>query len=174
MTPNNYIMNDIFKRRSCRSFIDKKVDLDLIKDMLYAAMQAPSAMRQIPWEFVVVDKDEIPTLMNCSHGAAALRECDKVVIFVMRNDLRCPEFLQQDMSASLENFMLEGKNKGLGTIWIGTYPHEERIDFLKKYLKITDPFIPFAMVGVGYPKDEDIFKFDETRFDDSKIHLGKW
>lgn len=166
-------MNDIFKRRSCRSFKDQEVKMEDIKEMLYAAMQAPSAMRQIPWDFVVVDKVEIPTLMNCSHGAGSLRECNKVVIFVMRNDLRCPEFLEQDMSSALDNFMLEGANRGIATIWIGTYPHEERVDFLKKYLKIDNPYIPFAMVGVGYPK-EDIFKFDETRFDDSRIHIGKW
>lgn len=167
-------MNDIFKRRSCRSFLDKEVDIKDIKEMIYAAMQAPSAMKQIPWDFVIVDKKEIPTLMNCSHGAGSLRECNKVVIFVMRNDLRCPEFLEQDMSSALENFMLEGKDLGLGTIWIGTYPHEERVNFLKKYLKIDDPFIPFAMVGVGYPKDSNIFKFEENRFDDERIHIGKW
>ena len=79
-------MNDIFKRRSCRSFKDMEVKIEDIKEMLYAAMQAPSAMRQIPWDFVIVGKEEIPTLMNCSHGAGSLKECDKVVIFVMRND----------------------------------------------------------------------------------------
>ena len=167
-------MNKIFERRSCRSFIGKEVDINIIKEMIYAAMQAPSAMRQIPWHFVIVDKTEIPNLINCSHGAGSLKECDKVVIFVMQNDLRCPEFLEQDMSSALENFMLEGRDHGLGTIWIGTYPHSERIDYLKKYLNIDNPYIPFAMVGVGYPKDSNIFKFDESRFDDSRIHIGKW
>ena len=167
-------MNDIFKRRSCRSFKDVEVSLEDIKEMLYAAMQAPSAMKQIPWDFVIIDKSEIPTLMNCSHGALSLKECNKVVIFVMRNDLRCPEFLEQDMSCAIDNFMLEGRSRGIATIWIGTYPHKERVDFLKNYLKIDDPFIPFAMVGVGYPKDSNLFKFDENRFDDTKIHIGKW
>ena len=166
-------MNDIFKRRSCRSFKDKEVRLEDIKEMLYAAMQAPSAMKQIPWEFVIVDKKEIRSLMNCSHGAQSLRECNKVVIFVMRNDLRCPEFLEQDLSCAVDNFMLQGKDLGLGTIWIGTYPHKERVDFLKNYLNIDEPFIPFAMVGVGYPSDDNLFKFDENRFDDTKIHVGK-
>ncbi|MBP5444972.1 MAG: nitroreductase family protein [Acholeplasmatales bacterium] len=167
-------MNKIFERRSCRSFKDIEVKIEDIKEMIYAAMQAPSAMRQIPWDFVVVDRTEIPTLMNCSHGAGSLRECNKVVIFVMRNDLRCPEFLEQDMSSAIDNFMLQGRDLGLATIWIGTYPHKERVDFLKNYLKIDDPFIPFAMVGVGYPKDENLFKFDESRFDEERIHIGKW
>ena len=167
-------MNEIFKRRSCRNFKDAIVKMEDIKEMLYAAMQAPSAMRQIPWHFVVVDRKEIPTLMMCSHGAQSLKECDKVVIFVMQNNLKCPEFLEQDMSSAIENFMLEGRNLGLGTIWIGTYPHKERVDFLKNYLKIDEPYIPYAMVGVGYPKDDKLFKFDETRFDDKRIHIGKW
>lgn len=167
-------MNEIFKRRSCRNFKDLEVKMEDIKEMLYAAMQAPSAMRQIPWHFVVVDKKEIPTLMLASHGAQSLKECDKVVIFVMQNNLKCPEFLEQDMSSAIENFMLEGRNLGLGTIWIGTYPHKERVDYLKNYLKIDEPYIPYAMVGVGYPKDDKLFKFDETRFDDRRIHIGKW
>lgn len=167
-------MNKIFERRSCRSFIDKEVDITLVKEMIYAAMQAPSAMKQIPWHFVILDKKEIPTLMNCSHGAGSLRECDKVVVFIMQNDLRCPEFLEQDMSSAIENFMLEGRDLGLGTIWIGTYPHTERVNFLKDYLKIDNPYIPYAMVGVGYPKDSNIFKFEESRFDETRIHIGKW
>ena len=167
-------MNKIFERRSCRSFIDKEVDITLIKEMVYAAMQAPSAMKQIPWHFVILDKKEIPTLMNCSHGAGSLRECNKVVVFIMQNDLRCPEFLEQDMSSAIENFMLQGRDLGLGTIWIGTYPHEERVNFLKDYLKIDNPYIPYAMVGVGYPKDSNIFKFEESRFDETRIHIGKW
>ena len=57
-------MNDIFMRRSCRSFLDKEVKMSDLKEMLYAAMQAPSAMRQIPWHFVIVDKKEIPTLFG--------------------------------------------------------------------------------------------------------------
>ena len=167
-------MNKIFERRSCRSFIDKEVDITLVKEMIYAAMQAPSAMKQIPWHFVILDKKEIPTLMNCSHGAGSLRECDKVVVFIMQNDLRCPAFLEQDMRSAIENFMLEGRDLGLGTIWIGTYPHEERVNFLKEYLKIESPYIPYAMVGVGYPKDSNIFKFEESRFDETRIHIGKW
>ena len=167
-------MNKIFERRSCRSFIDKEVDITLIKEMIYAAMQAPSAMKQIPWHFVILDKREIPTLMNCSHGAGSLRECNKVVVFIMQNDLRCPEFLEQDMSSAIENFMLQGRDLGIATIWIGTYPHEERVNFLKDYLKIDEPYIPYAMVGVGYPKDNNIFKFEESRFDETRIHIGKW
>lgn len=167
-------MNDIFKRRSVREYLDKDVSIDIVKEMICAAMQAPSAMKQIPWHFVLIDKPHIKDLLDCSHGAMSLKECDKAVVFVMDTSLRCPEFLEQDMSSAIENFMLEGANNGIGTIWIGTYPHEDRVNYLRNYLNIKNPFTPYAIIGLGYPKNKDAFKILDDRFDLSRIHLGKW
>ena len=53
-------MNEIFTRVSTRKFEDRPVESEKITQLLKAAMQAPSAGNQQPWEFfVVTDKEKI-------------------------------------------------------------------------------------------------------------------
>ena len=53
-------MNEIFSRVSIRKFTNQPVEREKIVTMLRAAMQAPSAHNQQPWEFYVVsDKDKL-------------------------------------------------------------------------------------------------------------------
>ena len=47
-------MNEIFERTSVREYVQKEVPQEDITQLLRAAMQAPSAMNQHPWEFIVV------------------------------------------------------------------------------------------------------------------------
>ena len=44
-------MNSIFKRRSIRKYLDKEVEQEKVDLLLKAAMNAPSAGNQQPWEF---------------------------------------------------------------------------------------------------------------------------
>ena len=51
-------MNSIFHRVSIRKYTDQKVEEEKIMQMLRAAMAAPSACNQQPWEFYVVTNPE--------------------------------------------------------------------------------------------------------------------
>lgn len=54
-------MNSIYHRVSIRKYQDKPVEPEKIEAILKAAMQAPSAANQQPWEFyVVTDKKKSP------------------------------------------------------------------------------------------------------------------
>ena len=63
-------------RRSIRKYLDKPVPEELVQKLLAAAMQAPSARNQQPWQFVVIDDrsilGKIPEFMpNASMAADA-------------------------------------------------------------------------------------------------------
>ena len=47
-------MNEIFQRVSIRRFEDRPVEREKLEALLRAAMAAPSARNQQPWEFYVV------------------------------------------------------------------------------------------------------------------------
>ena len=51
-------MNNIFSRVSIRKYQDRPVEKEKTLAMLRAAMQAPSAANQQPWEFYVVTNKE--------------------------------------------------------------------------------------------------------------------
>lgn len=50
-------MNAIFHRTSVRQFQNKPVEEEKIEQILRAAMAAPSAGNQQPWEFYVIDQE---------------------------------------------------------------------------------------------------------------------
>ncbi len=77
----------------------------------------------------------------------------------------------QDLSASIQNILLQAAELGLGSVWIGTYPDEKRIQGLKKHFNMPENITPFAVIAIGYSKDKHKFI---DRFDSSKIHYNKY
>ena len=70
------VLQAIHTRRSIRKYLDKPVPEELVQKLLAAAMQAPSARNQQPWQFVIIDDRamlaEIPTFMpNAAMAAQA-------------------------------------------------------------------------------------------------------
>ena len=51
--------NSIFHRTSVRQYEDRPVEKEKVGLMLRAAMAAPSAMNQQPWEYYVVTRREM-------------------------------------------------------------------------------------------------------------------
>ena len=80
-------MNEIFTRVSTRKFEDRPVEPEKITQLLKAAMQAPSAGNQQPWEFyVVTDKDKIKALSEISPYAACAQNANSVHISTVKNE----------------------------------------------------------------------------------------
>ena len=58
--PVNPKLNDLFSRRSIRAYTPEPIDDGAVRDILEAAMAAPSAVAKDPWAFVVVrDRDTL-------------------------------------------------------------------------------------------------------------------
>ncbi len=74
----------------------------------------------------------------------------------------------QDLSASVENAMLEAASLKIGSCWCGTYPNKERMENVRNIFSLDDNLEPFAVVGFGYPLEDDTFKFID-RYDENKI-----
>ena len=73
----------IFTRRSVRKYLPKPVPEEIVRKLLAAAMQAPSARNQQPWQFVVIDDCSIlikiaelmPTAAMASKAPLAILVC---------------------------------------------------------------------------------------------------
>lgn len=164
------IMREIFIRRSVRVYDERKVERDKIIQMLKAAMQAPSARNQQPWSFLVIeDKEKLSTLTTATPHAKMCEKAAGVICLLIdtTKNIR-PDMWAQDMSAAMQNILLEATHLGLGAVWIGVYPNEERMENLKKMLNIPDRYLPFALCSFGYPKTEDANRFID-RFDPERI-----
>lgn len=166
-------MSIVFKRRSVRKFKDEKVPDELIENLLKAGMQAPSSCNSQPWEFIVVSKEEDKEAISKMHKFAKPAAGASHLIITIGNlsEAKVIRMIEQDLAACNENILLQATHEGLGAVWLGFHPIEDRTLKLKEYLNIPDYCIPFSVICVGYPADEGNVKL---RYDKSKIHYDKY
>ena len=166
-------MQAIFSRASVRSFDGRKVETEKIEALMKAAMAAPSACNQQPWEFVVVTEPEtLRRLSECSPYAGCLRQAPLGIAVCMRTEgLRAPDYAQIDASAATENILLEAVHLGLGAVWLGIAPVPDRIEAVRQVLGAPETIQPFGLVACGYP-DKPVVP--ANRYDSARVHYEKW
>ena len=166
-------MSLIFKRKSIRKFNNQKVDDSVILNLLKSGMQAPSACNSQPWEFIVVSKNEDKSAVSKMHKFAkpAADASHLIITLGNLNESKVHGMIEQDLGACNENILLQATHEGLGAVWLGFHPIEDRVLKLKEYFNIPDYCIPFSVICVGYPQDYGEVKL---RFDDSKVHYGSY
>ena len=164
------IREAIYKRRSVRSFKDIEVDEAIIKSLLEDAMAAPSACNKQPWEFYVIEnQDVLKEIKMCSRYS---QFNSPLVIIVCGNQERSlskkdNDFWIQDVSAAIENILLRATSIGLGTVWCGLTPTEIPTKKVKEILSLPDYIIPLGMIHIGYP---DEVKEARTQYNSDYVH----
>ena len=163
-------MENIFHRVSIRKYEDKPVEKEKILQILKAGMQAPSACNQQPWEFyVVTDKEKILELSKATPYSGCAAGAPVVIVPVYRKEgLPVQDMAQIDMSIAQENIWLETDALGLGGVWIGIAPMEERMEEVHKLLELPKEVAVFSLFALGYPAES---RAQEDRFHPERIHF---
>lgn len=166
-------MSAIFSRRSIRKYEKTPIESEKIEKLLKAAMQAPSAGNQQPWEFIVVENNQmLKNLSLTSPYSKMVAEAPLAIVLIgNQSHMKYPENWEQDMSAATENLLLQAVELDLGAVWLGVAPLQERIDYIRSIFKLPDNIIPFAVVPVGYPAEEGK---SIDRFDKNRIHYESY
>jgi nitroreductase len=167
------VMEAIHTRRSIRKFQQQQVPDELVKELLAAAMSAPSAGNQQPWHFVLItDRDILAKAAGINPYAAMAREAPLAILICGELALeKYPGYWVQDCSAATQNMLLAAHGKGLGAVWTGIYPLSDRIEGFKTLCKLPDKVIPLALVVIGYPAQTPK---PENRFRADRIHRNSW
>ena len=162
-------MNEIFERISVRKFEDRPVEPEKLTQIMRAAMAAPSAGDQQPWEFyIVTDREKIRALSECSPYAGCAADAPVVIVPCYRTSgLRFPEFDTIDLSIATQNILLEITSLGLGGVWLAAAPIAERMEKVEAVLGISEGLRAFAIVPLGYPAEK---RARRDRYDESRIH----
>ncbi len=168
------MMNVIFERRSVRTYLEKPVEQEKIEKLLRAAMQAPSAGNQQASEFLVVqDASALEQLAGMSPYSGLLAKAPLAVILLGNTErMKFSGNWEQDLGAAAENLLLEAAELGLGAVWLGVHPLEERIDALRRQFSLPENLRPFAVIAVGYPKEGNANHFTD-RWNAERVHYEK-
>ena len=166
-------LETILARRSVRRYTSQPVADSDITELLTAAMAAPSAGNQQPWHFIVIKDhaslERIPSIHPHAHMAAA---APLAILACADESLeRHTGFWVQDLSAAVQNLLLAACAKGLGSVWVGIYPREERVAAFRKMFSVPESITPFALIPIGYAADEGEPK---NRYNNERVHYEQW
>ena len=118
------VMEVIFTRRSVRKYYNKPISEKIVKDILEAAMNAPSVSNEQPWHFVLIDDPEILGKVPTFHNHAQMLK-DAAIAILVCGDMQFDEhngMWIQDCSAATQNILLVVRSKELGAVWLGIFP----------------------------------------------------
>lgn len=165
------LIKTIFARRSIRKYLRKPVSKKDLKTMLEAAMAAPSASNRKPWHFITITKQDTLDKLARAHPYAKMLLKAPLCIAVCGDTTLSPRYWVQDCSAATENLLLAAVSLGLGAVWLGVFPREERVIPIGKILELPESIIPLNLISIGHPAEE---KEQRTQYDEQRVHSEQW
>ena len=163
----------LLKRRSIRKYLDKPVEIDLLKNIIQESALAPSAGNQQPWEFIVVQNPHVLQKISedCKEAllariAANPYDYAKKYEHMLQNESfniyynapclvlilgeRHVKNLLFDCTLAASYFMMSAAVKGLGTCWIN-FARELTNRALLNQIGVPENHTIIAPIIVGYP-----------------------
>ncbi len=167
-------MDAILARRSIRKYTPEPVADQVITELLAAAMSAPSAGNEQPWHFVVLKERRLLDKIPEFHPHSLMLKEAPVAILICGQPKTAKydgQYWVQDCSAATENILLAAQARGLGSVWLGIHPIEERVTGLRHLLGLPDEIVPFSLVPIGHPAEQ---KPPAGRYDAARVHHDRW
>lgn len=171
------VFQNILNRKSVRAYTDRAVSREQLDTLLRAAMAAPTGRDMRPWKFVVIDdkealaalSEQLPYAKMLPEAAAAIVVCGDLSV---TDDKGQPSTNWTfDCSAATENLLLAAEAMGLGAVWTGVYPYEERQTAVSQALQLPEHIIPLNLIPIGYPKGDPQPK---DKYNADNVHFNGW
>ena len=161
----------LFTRRSIRKYTNEPVTEEDLKTILEAGMNAPSANNRQPWHFVVVDdRSKLNAIMKVHPYSRMLAEAPTAIV-VCGDTKISASYWPQDCAAATENILLAARALDLGTVWMGVYPGEERVNDIQALFNLPQHIQPLAILALGHPAEE---KGRVDRYKAERVHKNGW
>ena len=163
----------LMTRRSVRAYTDEPVSDEQVQTILAAGMQAPSANNRQPWHFVVLrQRERLDALAEVLPFGKMLRQAPLGIVVCADAGLQPNAgYWAQDCAAVTENILLACHALGLGAVWIGVYPREERVMALRELLTLPAAVTPLCAIAIGQPAEHSA---PVDRFRPDRIHEAQW
>jgi nitroreductase len=179
-TPHPHTIPDVLtvihERRSVRHYSGEPVLPAQLDTLVRAAMAAPSAGNAQPWAFVVVtERKRLQELAaNLPYGKM-LAQAGAALIVCGVSEKTLPgeaaPFWVQDCSAAAQNVLLAAQGLGLGAVWVGIYPLEERLAAVRAACAIPSGVQPLCVISLGQPAGVEQPK---DKYSADNVHWEKW
>ncbi|MCD8376570.1 MAG: nitroreductase family protein, partial [Oscillospiraceae bacterium] len=152
------MIEQILSRRSVRAFQDRTLDEETVRTLLKAGMSGPSAVNARDWSFLVVTNRDTLNRMADANGRPAepLRGAALGILVCgdrKRTFSKAPDFWVVDCAIAAQNITLAAQGLGLGSVWLGTWPHPERVAAQRALFSLPEDAVPHSILALGYPAE---------------------
>lgn len=166
------IKEAIYSRRAVRAYTAHPIDEAVLRQLIDAAIQAPSAVNRQPWSFCVVrdpallsriSKESKAYLLDTARASLASRHVELLgdpdfdifyhaPAMVLIGVAEAGPWAVEDCALAAENLMLAARAAGLGTCWIGFAQAWLGTAEGKAALGLPEAFLPVAPIIIGHPR----------------------
>lgn len=173
-------MKEIFTRKSVRLFLDKPVAKEDQYAILKAGMAGPSAVNSRDWAFLLVDDKEVLRKMAEANGPAAnpLRTAAFAVLIcgdLSRSFSAAPDYWVIDGSIAAQNMLLTATELGIGSVWLGTWPQEEKVHNQAALFSLPSHIRPHSILAFGYADPNEVSRNPvKPEWEEDRLHYNKW
>lgn len=141
-------------RYSCRSYEDRLIEEEKLRELLEAARMAPTAANRQALRFVVVRDEDTKARMKAAYSREWFYTAPVIICacgIPDRNWVRSDgkNYSDVDAAIAMDHLILQAADLGLGTCWIAAFDAQAVADILRLPADVE----PVALTPVGYPAD---------------------
>lgn len=141
----------ILSRRSIRKYKPKDIPEDILKLILEAGRQAPSAANRHPIRFVVVKEFDKKKKLSTALFNRFVKNSPVIIVGCAdEKSTLTGKWAVVDTAIAMENMVIAAWSLGIGSCWIGAFNEGD----VKKVLNIPDKWKVVALVTLGYPAEQ--------------------
>ncbi len=173
----------IYKRRTIRRFLQRPIEVKLLKQLIDYGRVAPAGNNIQPVEYIIVTSDEQrAALFSMVRWAASLpkemrtpeegkRPMAYLIVLV---NTKIKKNAQMDVGGAVENILLGAANHGLGTCWMGAIDRKK----IQKHFEIPSHYEVSHVISLGYPAEKSTMEPHEDSFkywkdEEGNMHVPK-
>ncbi|MFB0920329.1 MAG: nitroreductase family protein [Oscillospiraceae bacterium] len=156
-------MREIEARRSIRKYTGKEVEKEALMQILESARLAPSGSNTQPWNFIIVESQEMKEkIAEADHNQKWMLTAPVFVVCVadiccrlepkpdMYIDEESPEpevkMIIRDTAITIEHILLEAEHLGLATCWTAWFDQKD----MRPILNIPNDKYVCGVITLGY------------------------
>ncbi len=153
----NEVIKNIKSRRSVRKFADKKIDDNILNEIITAGLYAPSAMNTQQWQLTVVKNKKMLEKLQKAIAAALDRpdyhrfyNAPVFIIVTVPEDYRHGAV---DTACVLQNIFLAAHSLGVGSVWINQLRdccNNAEVRAVMTEAGIPENHVCFGCAAIGY------------------------
>jgi len=155
------------QRRSIRKYAVRPVPRETVDRCIEAARLAPSACNSQPWSFIVADDAALIRAIadKAFSGVYAINNFAKdapvlIVVLTERSGyiarlggyFRGVQYSLIDIGISIEHLVLQAREEGLGTCWLGWFDEAA----VKRVLNVPKEKKIDVIISMGYPEQQPL------------------